>query len=105
MTTSRLEQLQKFLADEPGDAFTHYAIGLEYSNMGKAAEALAKFEEVIVLNPEYIPAYHQLGLLFARHNRKEEALAVLKKGIAAAVVEGDTHAAGEMQETVEELEE
>ena len=104
MTTSRLEQLQKFLDDEPGDAFTHYAIALEYSKMGKTAEAIAKFEEVIGLNPEYIPAYHQLGLLFVQHKRKEEALAILKKGIAAAVVEGDAHAAGEMQETIEELE-
>lgn len=105
MTTSRLEQLQKFLDDEPADSFTHYAIALEYSEMGKASEAIEKFEEVIVLDPQYFPAYHQLGLLLARLNRKDEAVAILKKGITVASSAGDSHAAGEMRETVDELEE
>ena len=58
--TSRLEQLQKFLEEEPADAFTHYAIALEYISLGRQADAVEKLEEVIGLDVEYVPAYHQL---------------------------------------------
>ena len=67
---SRLQQLEKFLEDEPADTFTHYAMAIEYASMGNHAKAIEKFEEVIALDGNYVAAYHQLGLLFARvHNR------------------------------------
>lgn len=103
MKAPRLEQLQKFLDEEPGDVFTHYAIALEYVSMKKFPEAIEKFEGVITLDPWYVPAYHQLGVLYAQLQRYEEASAVLQKGVDAAHAAGDTHARQEMQEFIDEL--
>lgn len=103
MTDSRLATLQKFLADDPADVFTHYAIALEYVSMEKPSEAIAKFQEVIALDSTYIPAYHQLGLLFLRQNRTAEAQAILGHGVEIAIKTGDTHAQMEMQETIDDI--
>jgi tetratricopeptide (TPR) repeat protein len=101
--SSRLESLQQFLNDDPNDTFTHYAIALEYVSLKQFSDAVAKFESIIKIDPIYIPAYHQLGLLFAQLNRKEEAIDVFERGIKTATTLGDMHACSEMQEELDEL--
>lgn len=101
---SRLEQLQKFLEDEPTDAFTHYAIALEYVARKQDKEAIAKFEEVLALDPNYIAAYHQLGLLYSRANMKDAAAKILEQGIRVAEQIGDSHARAEMEDAIDALE-
>ena len=103
MSSSRIDSLKKFLEAEPGDTFAHYAIGLEYASLQELQPAIEKFEEVITLDPNYVPAYHQLGLLFAKVNRKIDALKILEKGIEIAALCGDTHAKAEMAEAIDEL--
>ena len=100
---SRLEQLQKFLEEEPADAFTHYAIALEYLSVGKYSEATEKFGEVIALDPNYVAAYHQLGLLLARMNNTRDAIKTFEQGIRAAEYVGDAHARREMGDAIDEL--
>ncbi|HEV8537754.1 MAG TPA: tetratricopeptide repeat protein [Bacteroidota bacterium] len=100
---SRLDQLKKFLEEEPADVFTHYAIALEYVSTGKYPQAIEMFEEVIALDPNYVAAYHQLGLLFVRMNNKREALITLERGMKAADITGDAHARSEMEEARDEL--
>ncbi len=102
MTASRLTTLLNFLNEDPADAFTHYAIALEYINTGNVKEAVAKFEEVITLDPSYVPAYHQLGLLFIREHCKADAKTILDRGIEVAMKAGDVHAQMEMQEAIED---
>ena len=101
--TSRLEQLQKFLEEEPADAFTHYAIALEYASMGKLSAAVEKLEEVIILEPNYVAAYHQLGILLARMNNAAEAVKAFERGIEIAGLVGDTHARSEMEAAIDEM--
>ena len=98
---SRLAQLQKFLEEEPADAFTHYAIALEYVSMGKFSEATEKLEEVIALDPHYVAAYHQLGLLLVRMNNKRDAIMAFEQGIRIAENVGDAHARSEMEDAID----
>jgi tetratricopeptide (TPR) repeat protein len=102
--SERLKELKKFLEQEPNDSFTHYAIALEYASLKKIPEAIQKLEELILLDPNYIPAYQQLGYLFAQSGRQEAALLIFEKGIEAAALVGDTHAQKEMEEAMDELE-
>ena len=102
MTASRLESLQRFLEDDPADAFTHYAIALEYISMNNIPDAIDKFGEVITLDPNYVPAYHQLGLLLLRQNRIDEGKIILEHGIEVARLTGDAHAQSEMEEAIED---
>ena len=100
---SRLEQLEKFLKQDPADTFTHYAIALEYVSLKKYNAAIAKFEEVITLNPNYVPAYHQLGLLYAQVSKSNDAVRALEMGIHVAEIVGDSHARHEMEDAIDEL--
>ncbi len=99
----RLRELQKFLEIEPNDSFTLYAIALEYASHKNIPEAIKKLEELILLDPNYIPAYHQLGNLLAQSGRQDDALMIFEKGIQTAELVGDTHARKEMQEAMDEL--
>lgn len=104
MTTPRIQALRKFLEAEPNDAFTMYAIALEYASAKNYSEAIAQLEEVIVVDPNYIPAYHQLGNFLRQSGQIDEAIRMLEHGISVALTAGDRHAQSEMQELLDELE-
>ena len=101
---SRLEQLEKFLEEEPADTFTHYAIALEYIAKRNYDEAIAKFEEVLALDPNYVAAYHQLGLLYVRLDLVDDARKIFEQGIRVADQIRDAHARSEMEDALDELE-
>ena len=103
MTSSRLDVLKQFLEQEPSDPFNHYAIALEYAAHQMYIEAIKKFQEVIRLDPGYVPAYQQLGLLFSQLGRKSEAQEIFVRGIEVAESSGDAHARAEMQDALDEL--
>ena len=103
MTADRLATLKRFLDEDPADPFNHYTVALEYVSMQQYSEAITGFQEILRLDPKYVPAYHQLGLLFSKLNKKEEALRVFEQGIGVAALVGDAHAKSEMQEAIDEL--
>ncbi len=105
MNTSRLTALQTFLEQDPSDSFTRYAIAMEYASQKDFVSAIEHLKQVILNDTNYIPAYHQLGLLYAQLGKKEESKKYFLLGIQAAKAVGDSHAQGEMQESLDELEE
>jgi tetratricopeptide (TPR) repeat protein len=104
MTHSRLDSLKKLLEENPDDSFTRYAIALEYGSLGEPETAITYLKEVIDRDANYLPAYRQLGQIFARLNRTQEAKPIYRKGIEIAEATGDAHAKEEMTEELEELE-
>ncbi len=100
---SRLDVLRKFLEKDPDDAFTHYAMALEYVSLMMVPEAVAKFDDVLRIDPEYVPAFQQLGALRARLGKREEAADILRRGIEIALKTGDSHSASEMEEALSGL--
>jgi Tfp pilus assembly protein PilF len=75
---------------------------MEYAGHDDAA-AIRTLEELLRHDETYTPAYHQLGILYARMNRSEEARMVFQKGISVARLQNDHHAAEEMREAFNEL--
>ncbi len=104
MTPSRLDTLKKFLEAEPNDSFTMYAIALEYASMNNLPEAIARLEEVLAIDPNYVPAYQQLGTFLRQSGNISEAAKILENGIRVAGTTGDRHAQSEMREVLDELE-
>ena len=102
---SRLEAMEAFLAKDPDDAFTRYALALEYASVGNSERALQLLRETIERDPGYVPAHHQLGALLARLGQTNEASAVWQRGIAEARAAKNLHAAHEMQQELELLQE
>ena len=101
---SRKQQIQAMLQDEPNDPELRYMLAMEYASEGDDAGAVRTFEELIAAVPDYAPGYHMGARALVRLNRIEDAKALLARGIPAALVKGNTHAAGEMQELMESLE-
>ena len=103
MSEDRIRKLKEFLEKDPHDSFTRYALALEYAAKGDSQIALAYLQGVLAHDPDYIPAYHQLGICYAKLGKATEAGEILTKGISVATTQGDLHARNEMQEALDEL--
>jgi Tfp pilus assembly protein PilF len=104
MAESRIDTLKESLLKNPNDSFARYALAIEYQSLGDLETSIVLLKEVIERDPNYVPAYHQLGQTYTKLNRTTEAKEVYQKGIQVAEVTGDTHATEEMTEELEELE-
>ena len=101
--TERTAQLLKMLELQPNDPFLVYALAMEEKKSGDHAAALARFENVISLDPGYCYAYYQQGLTHEMMGDTEAAKAAYERGIAAAKTKGDAHAQGEIQAALDML--
>ena len=99
----RIPQIRAMLADTPDDPELRYMLAMEYVSQGDDAEAVRTFEELIAVAPTYPPAYHMAARTLARLNRVADARAMLQRGIPAAQAQGNQHAAGEMMELLQTL--
>ncbi len=102
---TRREALEAFLAADPDDSFTRYALALEYASAGETARAITCLNDTIARDPHYVPAYHQLGRLYADAGREADAADAYTRGIAEARLQKDNHAASEMTQELESLSE
>jgi predicted Zn-dependent protease len=93
--TPRMAQLEALLADDPVDPFLRYGVAMEHASAGDEATAADQLLKLINDSP-YVPAFLMAGQILNRLNRVDEAIAVLRRGVAAAKVEGNAHAEGEM---------
>jgi len=100
----RLEQLTRFLAMDPDDSFTRYALALEHISRNNSERGVALLKETLARDPAYIPAYHMLGQQLVIQGDHAAACEVYSTGIQAAQGQGETHAASEMQSELDELE-
>ena len=92
----RREQLEEMLKSEPDDVFLHYALAKAYVAEGQTERGLERFRQVIERDPNYVPAYFQMGQTRAEAGRTAEAREILTRGIAVARQVGDRHAEAEM---------
>ena len=101
---TRREMLEEFVAHDPSDSFSRYALALELEKDGRAQHAVPQLKEVIVRDPGYVAAYQQLGRLLAQTGMIQEARDAYNRGIEIAAASGDQRAGSEMREALEMLE-
>jgi len=101
---SRKEQISEMLAANPTDPELRYFLAMEHLGAGDTDAALKAFQELTSLDPDYVPAYQQLGQLLTRLEREDEAKHAYSTGIAAARKKGNQHAAEEMAAFLDSLE-
>jgi Flp pilus assembly protein TadD len=104
MAKSRREQLEEMLAGQPHDPELLYMVAMEHASAGDDEGAVRSFRELFEVAPDYAPAYHMAGRALHRLGRMAEARDVLRRGIPIAEKIGNAHAAGEMQELLDNLE-
>jgi tetratricopeptide (TPR) repeat protein len=99
----RLQMLTDLLAQDPNNQLARYGLAMEYSGQGNLDGAVAEFNKLLAINPDYANAYFMAAQALAKGERKEEARNFLQKGIAAASRTGNAHAQSEMQGFLDEL--
>jgi tetratricopeptide (TPR) repeat protein len=100
---SRKEKLEEMLAAEPDDTELRYMLAMEYASAGDDEGAVRCFRELLARAPDYPPAYHQAGRALHRLGRIGEARDILERGIPVALKAGNSHAADEMQDLLDNL--
>jgi Tfp pilus assembly protein PilF len=93
----RFEALKEFLRRDPDDAFTRYALALEYITRGEAGVGMQLLRETVSRDPSYVPAWHMLAQELVKAEQAPDARHAYEEGIRVARSQGDTHAASEMQ--------
>jgi tetratricopeptide (TPR) repeat protein len=81
---NRYQEIQKMLTEQPDDDFLHYALALEYINMGQVKEGLIILENLREKSPGYLGLYHKLGNLYNLAGQKEKAIEVFEAGVRLA---------------------
>jgi protein O-GlcNAc transferase len=89
MAPSRIEQLEKILALDPGDPVTHFGLGGAYSETQQWEQAAAAYRKAIELKPDYTAAYNGLTEALRALGRTDELRTMLEKGIAVGTRTGD----------------
>jgi len=100
---TRRELLEEFVAEDPDDSFSRYALALELEKEERALEAIEQLQEVIARDPNYVAAYYHLGRMLGRTGRIEDARAFYHRGLDAAIATGDRKTQSEIQEALELL--
>jgi len=100
---SRIDKLKDFLAADPNDSFTRYAIGLEYGKDENYPKAIRALEELRELDPEYVPLYYMLAGYYREMGDLKNAEATYREGITKAREANDLHALSELEAALDEL--
>ena len=105
MTSSRLEQLNEMLKDEPNDSFLNYALALEYAKADNIIKAIELIEALLLRDENYLGAYYQLGKYYEQLNKNEKAMDIYNKGIVISKKQNNRKTLGELNEALMMLEE
>ncbi len=100
----KIAMLSEILQHNPADSFARYGLAMEHLSQGNPEKALEEFAATTSHNPDYVPAYQMSAQTLAKLHRPEEAIALLREGLAAAQRTNNRHAASEMQALLDELE-
>ena len=99
----RIAGFKEILALDPNNSFARYGLAMEYVSQGDLTTALSEFDGLLAANPDYTAGYFMAAQALANAGRETEAIARLKDGIASAIRTGNSHAQGEMQALLDEL--
>lgn len=99
-----IADLEKLLAAEPGDPFVLYGLANEYAKQKDTTRAVEFFDRCLTADPAYCYAYYHKARALHAAGRKDEALAAIGAGIAAAKSAKDSHALSELQSLRDEIE-
>jgi tetratricopeptide (TPR) repeat protein len=98
--STRLEQLQQMLAQEPDDEFLRYAIAIEYVSVSNFEKAIDCFKNILQTNSEYLAAYYQLGKCYEEVKQFDAAKNIYTKGIDIAQKQSKTKTLNELKEAL-----
>lgn len=100
MSHDRLAMLLSFYEQDPGDAFTRFAIAQEYRKQGQTEEALAFLEKLVEEQPDYTGSYYHLGKLYEDVGRTDDAIVTYREGITVSQKQRNLKDLSELQDAL-----
>lgn len=97
MSEHRIQQLIEFLREDPNDAFSTYALSLEYLKLNRLELAATTLSELLEKQPDYLAGYYQYGKVLEALQQPSAAIQAYKKGIQVAQQQGNRHTLSELQ--------
>ena len=97
MAGNRLDTLKQLAAQDPANAFVRYGLAMEYTSSGELEKAVAEFQGILSVSPDYAAAYFHGGQTLEKLGRIEEARSMYERGIAVTTRTGDLHTRSELQ--------
>jgi predicted Zn-dependent protease len=94
---SRIEQLLKFIVEDPADPFPRYALALEYLH-DDAPRARELFRELLTKFPHYLPTYYPAAQASADAGDDDETARLYKEGISLAAKLGERKTEAELRQ-------
>lgn len=96
MNNERIQQIIRFIQEEPGEPFNVYALAMEYLN-GSPEDAKQCFDQLLTEHPDYLPTYYHAAALYAGRNERDRAAELYEKGIALARVQKNSKILQELE--------
>jgi len=82
---------EKAVEINPGDAKSHYNIGLLYSKEGKTKEAISHYKQAVAINPGEADFHYNLGHAYFEKKMFKESISEYKEAITIAPDHADAH--------------
>lgn len=100
---NRIKALESFIKEDPNDPFNYYALAMElrYRDKHRATELLHQVNQDF---PDYLPSYFQLAGILSDKGLKEEAVAMLNRGIKVAEKQSNKKILAELRQYLSILE-
>lgn len=86
---TRVEQIRTLITDDPHDAMLRFALGNEYFQLGRYAEAIESHIAAVAIDPEYAFVYIQLAEAYEKSGQIELARQTVEAGRGPAARNGD----------------
>ncbi len=96
--------LEELLAETPDDLELHYALAMEEVSAGDHEAAVKRFRELMNAPKPSVPAFQMAAQSLLKLGRTDDAIQVLRSGVAAAQQQNNQHARDEMQGILDSLE-
>jgi len=93
---NRIDQLLKFVEEEPDNPFNLYALALEYQNFD-SNKAAYYYDQLLKEHESYIPTYYHAAAFYTEQRSLERAKQIFEKGIALSKEQNKAHALKELQ--------
>ena len=104
MDNSRLNQLLKYLENDPDDSFLIFALAKEYEMQNQLEMALQKYLQLKEKDSDYIGLYYHLAKLYETLKKETLALSVYNEGLELGKKLKDFHAISELNNAKMNLE-
>jgi len=88
---------------KPDDAFSRYALAMEYVNTGDLEPAVEQFRLLLEHNPNYAAGYFHGGQTMEKLGRIDDARELYRRGIEVTTATGDGHTRSELMAALELL--